>query len=305
MEVQLPRLRQRWLSAATALAIFMGGCGDDEPAVAPSSVTSVVSESTSARSSVVEVPVEPPSDASSSVDATASDDGRVEAVIVASGPDPGGSSWWLLVDVTDGTTVDGASRLAVEAASSELVCGDDGRRIDPIQLEAGEAVSFESHPTQASLPAHLTGDEWESAVIIGGGKVRSICPPGNDEAVAALAEQRAKWEATGITNYEFTLFWGQLNLLYGDYRVTVVDGRPAGVLRMDPGELAPGWEAEVPGTIDEVFDVLQPWVGGADQVDASYDPDSGYPVAVRIDRIENAVDDEFEMRISDLTVGTG
>jgi hypothetical protein len=270
-----------------------------------SSVVEDPAESTATRPSVVEVPVEPPSGPSSSADGTASDDGRIEAVIIASGPDPGGSSWWLLVDLTDGTTIDGASRLAVEAASAELGCGDDGQRIDPIQLEAGEAVSFESHPTQASLPAFLTGGEWESAVVISGGKVRSLCPPGSDEAVATLADQRAKWEATGITTYEFTLFWGQLNLLYGDYRVTVVDGQPAGVLRMDPGELDPGWEAEVPGTIDQVFDFLQRWIGGADQVDAKYDPDYGYPVAVRIDRIENAIDDEFEMRISDLTVGTG
>ncbi len=60
---------------------------------------------------------------------------------------------------------------------------------------------------------------------------------------------------------------------------------------------------ELPGSIDEVLDRLERQVG-AERVDVRYDPDFGYPLSVRADRDLNAVDDELEFRISDVTVTT-
>jgi hypothetical protein len=232
-----------------------------------------------------------------------SDDGRIEGVVVDSMPFRDSLSWWLLVDVADGAAIDGSSRLAVEAETLLWDCRGKIWDLYPGQIEPDTRLSFEPDDTDTRLPVPAISEAWESAVAVGGGELRVTCPPGSDELTATLAEQRAKWEAAGIDTYEFTLSWRVFSLLSGDYRVTVVDGRPAGVLRMDPAELDPGWEAEVPGSIDEVFDRLESAVG-ADSVKASYDPDMGYPVAVRVDQLINGVDDELEIRISDLTTGT-
>ena len=133
--------------------------------------------------------------------------------------------------------------------------------------------------------------------------VESTVPDGSDEFIATVAEQRAKWEGAGIDTYEFTFYWGVFTLLNGSYRVTVLDGQPAGIDRIGASE--PGVDSldELPGSIEEVFDHLERQVG-ADRVDVQYDPDLGYPVSVRVDWMNNAVDDEFEMRISDFTVAT-
>jgi hypothetical protein len=130
-------------------------------------------------------------------------------------------------------------------------------------------------------------------------------PPSSNELTATLAEQRAKWEAAAIDSYEFTLSWlGFGNPDYGvDYRVTVVNGEPAGIGPIGGTELDPGWLTELPGSIDEVFDRLEREVG-ADRVDAHYDPDIGYPIAVHVDRMISRIDDELEIRIYDLTIET-
>ena len=234
---------------------------------------------------------------------SSSDDGRIEGVVIDSMPIPGGYSRWLLVDVADGATIAGSSRLAVEAATLLWDCRGKTWELLPSEIEPDTRLTFEPDDTDTRLPVPAIRQAWESAVAVAGGELQVTCPPGSDELTATLAEQRAKWAAAGIDTYEFTLSWRVFNLLSGDYRVTVVDGRPAGVLRMDPAELDPGWEAEVPGSIDEVFDRLESAVG-ADSVEARYDPDMGYPVAVRVDQVINGVDDELEIRISDLTTGT-
>lgn len=104
------------------------------------------------------------------------------------------------------------------------------------------------------------------------------CGDGNDKVVATLVEQRAKWEASGIETYEFSMFWGAFIAWSGDYRVTVVDGEPAGMRRIDAvEEVDPSFLAESPETIDEVFELFEREVGDADRVDASYDAQMGYP----------------------------
>jgi hypothetical protein len=87
-----------------------------------------------------------------------------------------------------------------------------------------------------------------------------------------------------------------------EFRV-LVDGQPAGIRRIGASEPDVGSLDELPGSIDVVFDLVERQVG-ADRVDVHYDPDLGYPVSVVADRMINAVDDEFEMRISDFTVAT-
>jgi hypothetical protein len=96
------------------------------------------------------------------------------------------------------------------------------------------------------------------------------------------------------------MFWGVFLGTAGDYRVTVVDGRPAELHRLDGAEVLHGPGTEVPKSIDEVFDALERELA-ADRVEAEYHAEFGYPVEVLVDRIANGADDELEIRISDFS----
>ena len=60
--------------------------------------------------------------------------------------------------------------------------------------------------------------------------------------------------------------------------------------------------AFLPATIDEVFETLANFAD-AEQFDVHYDPELGYPVAVRIDDELLSSDDEFTFGVSDLAAG--
>ncbi len=109
----------------------------------------------------------------------------------------------------------------------------------------------------------------------------------------------------GIDSYDFTL---QIvtELLYGTYQISVVDGTPVSVERLE-GLFGPDVDVleipELPKTIDAVFDQLEREVAG-DDFDAEFDDEFGYPTHVFVDRIADAVDDELEFFISDFTITT-
>jgi hypothetical protein len=52
-------------------------------------------------------------------------------------------------------------------------------------------------------------------------------------------------------------------------------------------------------TIDDLFDEIQEAIDGADQIEASYDEDRGYPIHVFMDWITNAIDDEMSFQVTD------
>jgi hypothetical protein len=108
-----------------------------------------------------------------------------------------------------------------------------------------------------------------------------------------------------VPDYEFTLHWEVFNLTAGDYRLSVVNGQPGTLTRLDEPVAEPGAApldlSEIPTTIDEIFDRLEADLD-ADRVVACYDSQLGYPVDVLIDDILNGVDDELSMTVSDLTI---
>ncbi len=55
-------------------------------------------------------------------------------------------------------------------------------------------------------------------------------------------------------------------------------------------------------TIDKIFAYAQTATTEADQVDIQYDPDFGYPTRISIDWIEQAIDDEMGLTVSNFTV---
>jgi hypothetical protein len=157
----------------------------------------------------------------------------------------------------------------------------------------------------ASGPPDVQDLKWAVPVAVTGRDVRILCPS-RDELTATIAAQRAKWTAAEVHDYEFTLRWGVFNLTAGDYRVSVVDGHPGTLTRLDEPVVvepdAPPLElSEIPTTIEEIFDRLESRLN-ADRIVACYDSQLGYPVDVLVDQDLNGIDDELTMTVSELTI---
>jgi hypothetical protein len=123
------------------------------------------------------------------------------------------------------------------------------------------------------------------------------------KTLAVLDANRARWEARGITTYEYiflrTCFCGAES--NQPLAVRVEGGIIVSVHRVDSGEAveASQW-GEIP-TVDGMFDLVQELVsGGADAVRVVYDPELGYPAEVHVDYLRQAIDDEVSYYL-DLT----
>jgi hypothetical protein len=212
-------------------------------------------------------------------------------------------SSWLLVDIIDGT-VQGLARVIVEVEGSRVDC--DGVPAPTYLLTDGEEVSFVVAPSVAARP-DPPDLRWTASVAVVGGDIRMSCAS-SAELAATLDAQRDRWEAAGMADYEFTLRWVEFSDLGGDYRVTVIDGRPGSIVRLTEPLAGPDAATidltRLPATIDEVFDFVEADLD-AERVVACYDAELGYPVDVLIDRILNAIDDETAIAITELTVAGG
>jgi hypothetical protein len=209
--------------------------------------------------------------------------------------------WWWVIDLAGSTTIDGSGRVLVEIPQSEVGCGESMRPIDTFQLGEGASVSFElidGAPGERPTSWFTEAVSFDSEPAVRGRQFRVECPPGTEEVAAELAAQRATWEQAGVDSYEFTMGIEVFGPLYGAYRIVVVDDAPVSMVREDESE-AP-LPAELPGTIDAVFDLLERSVS-ADRFVATYDPDLGYPRSVTIDHILNAIDDELAVHVTSLT----
>ncbi len=300
----------RWL----ALCLLVGAaCGGGSSADEPTVDTFAPTQPAPSSESVVQEPADgavtvPPSSESTvpaeqaaTVPAGDDDDARVRATLVATwGAE---DSVWLLVDLAGDDAVEGWTRVVVELDEPDVDCA--GRRWPVFVVSGPEQVSFELVPGEvAARPAEGQDLRWSVPVAVRGRDLQIVCPT-RDELVSTIAAQRAKWDAAGVRTYEFTLHWEVFNLSAGDYRVTLVDGQPGVLTRLDQPVAAPDAGpidlSEIPTTMEEVFDRLESELS-ADRIVACYDASLGYPVDVRVDRILNAVDDELTMRISDLTI---
>ncbi|KTB47504.1 DUF6174 domain-containing protein [Dehalogenimonas alkenigignens] len=124
--------------------------------------------------------------------------------------------------------------------------------------------------------------------------------PGCDLVIEPLQRDlngaKAKWGATGITDYEYHLRVACFCPpdIVSPVVVKVANGVNIGVAySKEPKEVTNDFFKPF-DTIDKLFVIIQKALDDkVASLDVKYHPAYGYPVSISIDRIENAIDDEI------------
>jgi uncharacterized protein DUF6174 len=118
-----------------------------------------------------------------------------------------------------------------------------------------------------------------------------------------LDEARARWARVGPINYEYEVRWvcfcgGPVG------RWIAVSVRDDLVTRARYVDTGLDVESEsfseiptIPGLFDQVANIIE---NDPYQLEVQYDPDDGHPIMLTVDRIQNAVDDEYSFQSRNL-----
>ncbi len=115
--------------------------------------------------------------------------------------------------------------------------------------------------------------------------------PRPPEALVALAEHQAQWQAKGLTDYTFTIT-AQCFCPFSDPLDVTVAGGVATRITKAGQPVAPREVEGLPKTVPELFAVLTARAGAA-KLSVEWDPAFGFPASIQVDPIANAIDDEF------------
>ena len=118
-----------------------------------------------------------------------------------------------------------------------------------------------------------------------------------------IAAQREKWTAQRIDDYQLTFARVCFCAPEGAGLVvlSVLEDEPVELLYFLSGDpVAPEWQSVFP-TVHGLFDFLEDAIDrGAEQIDASFDPDLGLPTSVRVDYRLAAADEEIGYEVEKL-----
>lgn len=120
-----------------------------------------------------------------------------------------------------------------------------------------------------------------------------------------LAANREKWAAQGITHYSFNLIVGCFCAFRSQMplAIEVNDGKVVSIV--DNAGQPVDQFADVfdkYNTIEKLFNATEAAQnGGAEKTTVEYNAEKGYPESVYIDYIEQAVDDEISLTVSNFT----
>ena len=127
-------------------------------------------------------------------------------------------------------------------------------------------------------------------------------------AQVELDSQRTLWEQTRSSDYtyEYNVLCFCSDNLGQTVKATVTNGAIESVVYAESGEYGESGKPPVRWggglgyhTIDSLFDVIQDAITNeADQLTVSYNSEFGYPTNVEIDRMINAIDDEYTFTAS-------
>jgi hypothetical protein len=108
------------------------------------------------------------------------------------------------------------------------------------------------------------------------------CTPPARGPFEELAAARERWETSGTSSYQLDIDGGGCECtLAGRYRITVTEGHVSEVIRLDL-EVEHSMNTEVGATIDDLFDMIDEGLNGAEEVEVTYDSELGFPSAFRI-----------------------
>ena len=123
---------------------------------------------------------------------------------------------------------------------------------------------------------------------------------------SALARNRDKWNAQGISHYRFDLTISCFCPFYevNPVAVEVLDGKIVSMTGADGQPLPEQYrsEFEQAGTMELLFAIAKENLANADQVDVTYDAAHGFPSSTVVDRIKLAVDDEISYYVENFEV---
>ncbi len=127
---------------------------------------------------------------------------------------------------------------------------------------------------------------------------------GCDSEPTELEHNRSVWARTGAQDYQITVERSCFCPDVSPIRVTVEGGDVVEAVRLvpdDPQTLAPS-DYEDWFTIEGLFDVAEEALDDADEVTVDFDVDHGFPTAIEIDWMAEAIDDEASYYASDLRI---
>jgi len=127
--------------------------------------------------------------------------------------------------------------------------------------------------------------------------------PGNlDDVTEAMQANRGKWRSQGIDSYEFVL--RRLCFCAGGTdpaRLLVRSGTRLSVTDVTTGQPIPAEWAQYYPTVDGLFEFIADAIAQkAHSIEVEYHAVLGYPTSIRIDYIENAIDEEMAFEASAL-----
>lgn len=115
--------------------------------------------------------------------------------------------------------------------------------------------------------------------------------PRPPDALGALAQHQAQWQAKGLNDYTFTIT-PQCFCPFSDPLDVTVAGGVATRITKAGQPVAPREVEGLPKTVPELFAVLSARAGAA-KLSVEWDPTFGFPASIQVDPIANAIDDEF------------
>jgi hypothetical protein len=127
---------------------------------------------------------------------------------------------------------------------------------------------------------------------------------GSDASKTETAAARERWERSGIDDYSFSVDVVCFCTIAGRFDVVVEGGVPLSVTREAKAVDIKQFEF-IEFTVEGLYELAETWNGGngPDRMVASFDPDLGYPIDLRIDAISEAMDDEVTVVVHDFSRG--
>jgi hypothetical protein len=119
---------------------------------------------------------------------------------------------------------------------------------------------------------------------------------------ARLEANRARWSSQGPSSYVYAL--RRACYCPGEYigpvRVRVAADTVFQRVYVESGDPVPDEAADAFPTVDGLFELLaRAYDDGADGIEVTYDPELGVPIEISIDYLEDAVDDELGILVTE------